>query len=56
MPDTIAPADTPFTSAEGRQVLVVNPADFPVQLSALPSGCAYCWNGLRQRFVCCLKG
>ena len=38
MPDTIAPADTPFTSAEGRQVLVVNPADFPVQLSALPSG------------------
>ena len=38
MPDTIAPADTPFTSAEGRQVLVVNPADFPVQLSALPAG------------------
>ena len=38
MPDTIAPPDTPFTSAEGRQVLVVNPADFPVQLSALPTG------------------
>ena len=38
MPETIAPADTPFTSAEGRQVLIVNPADFPVQLSALPSG------------------
>ena len=38
MPDTIAPADTPFTSAEGRQVIIVNPADFPVQLSALPAG------------------
>ena len=38
MPDTIAPADTPFTQAEGRQVLIVNPADFPVQLSALPAG------------------
>ena len=38
MPDTIAPPDTPFTSAEGRQVLIVNPADFPVQLSALPVG------------------
>ncbi len=38
MPDTIAPADTPFTRAEGRQVLIVNPADFPVQLSALPAG------------------
>ena len=38
MPETIAPADTPFTSAEGRQVLIVNPADFPVQLSALPAG------------------
>ena len=38
MPDTIAPPDTPFTSAEGRQVLIVNPADFPVQLSALPAG------------------
>ena len=38
MPETIAPADTPFTSAEGRQVLIVNPADFPVQLSALPVG------------------
>ena len=56
MPDTIAPPDTPFTSAEGRQVLIVNPADFPVQLSALPAGCAYCWYSLRQRFVCCLKG
>ena len=40
MPETIAPADTPFTSAEGRQVLIVNPADFPVQLSALPAGTA----------------
>ena len=38
MPDTIAPADTPFTQAEGRQVIIVNPADFPVQLSALPAG------------------
>ena len=38
MPETIAPADTPFTSAEGRQVIIVNPADFPVQLSALPAG------------------
>ncbi len=38
MPETIAPADTPFTRAEGRQVIVVNPADFPVQLSALPAG------------------
>ena len=38
MPDTIAPADTPFTQSEGRQVLIVNPADFPVQLSALPAG------------------
>ena len=38
MPDTIAPADTPFTSAVGRQVLIVNPADFPVQLSAIPAG------------------
>ena len=38
MPETIAPADTPFTSAEGRQVIVVNPADFPVQLSAIPAG------------------
>ena len=38
MPETIAPADTPFTQAEGRQVLIVNPADFPVQLSALPAG------------------
>ena len=38
MPDTIAPADTPFTRAEGRQVLIVNPSDFPVQLSALPAG------------------
>ena len=38
MPDTIAPPDTPFTSAEGRQVIIVNPADFPVQLSALPAG------------------
>ena len=38
MPETIAPADTPFTSAVGRQVLIVNPADFPVQLSALPAG------------------
>ena len=38
MPDTIAPTDTPFTTAEGRQVLIVNPADFPVQLSALPAG------------------
>ena len=38
MPETIAPADTPFTRAEGRQVLIVNPADFPVQLSALPAG------------------
>ena len=38
MPETVAPADTPFTSAVGRQVLIVNPADFPVQLSALPAG------------------
>lgn len=38
MPETIAPADTPFTQAEGRQVIIVNPADFPVQLSALPAG------------------
>ena len=38
MPETIAPADTPFTSAEGRQVIIVNPADFPVQLSAIPAG------------------
>ncbi len=38
MPDTIAPADTPFTQAEGRQVIIVNPADFPVQLSAIPAG------------------
>ena len=41
MPDTIAPADTPFTSAEGRQVLVVNPADFSVQLSAIPAVTVY---------------
>ena len=38
MPDTIAPADTPFTHAEGRQVIIVHPADFPVQLSAIPAG------------------
>jgi hypothetical protein len=31
---TVAPADTPLTGAEGRQVLVVNPADFPLYTSA----------------------